>query len=121
MNRRSLVKAAGIAATSLPVMMTARPAAAQSLGPLHAVINHPVKDYVAWRAVYDSAEPVRKQAGFTGAEVFRDPKDPNLIVVIHRFPSVEAAQGFFGKPELKEAMTKAGVAAPPTITLAVAA
>ena len=89
-------------------------------GNVLAVVSHPVKDFAAWKLVYDSVQPLRDRAGVTGAEVFRDPADPAKIVVIHRFPSIEAAQGFLSDPGLKEAMAKGGVTAPPSVTLAVA-
>jgi len=89
-------------------------------GKVLAVVSHPVKDFAAWKVMYDGAEPVRQKAGVTGAEVFQDPADPNKIVVIHRFPSLEAAQAFLADPGLKDAMMKGGVMAPPTVLLAVA-
>jgi quinol monooxygenase YgiN len=87
-------------------------------GPVLTVVSHPVSDYAAWRPVYDSAEPIRDKAGVTGAEVFHDPNDPNRLVIIHRFETVEAAQGFLSDPDLKTAMTKGGVTAPPTVIIA---
>ena len=95
-------------------------AAARTLGPVLAVVSHPVKDYAVWRTVYDSAEPIRQKAGVTGAEVFHDPKNPNMMIIIHRFPSLETAQSFLGDPGLKAAMEKGGVTAPPTAIIAVA-
>lgn len=89
-------------------------------GSVLAVVSHPVKDFAAWKLVYDAVQPIRDRAGVTGAEVFRDPADAAKVVVIHRFPSLEAAQGFLADPALKEAMMKGGVTAPPSVTLAVA-
>ena len=120
MERRHLLKAAAGAAATLPVILAAGKASAATPGPVLAVISHPVKDYAAWRVVYDSVEPLRPAAGITGAEVFRDPKTPNLLVIIHRFPSLEAAQGFFADPALQAAMMKGGVTEPPKITMGVA-
>ena len=91
-----------------------------ALGKVLAVVSHPVKDFAAWKVIYDGAEPVRQKAGVTGAEVFQDPADPNKVVIIHRFPSLQATQEFLGDPGLKEAMMKGGVTAPPTVILAVA-
>ncbi len=85
------------------------------------VITHPVKDYAAWRVVYNGAKALRQKAGVTGAKVFRDPVEPNLITVINYLPSVEAAHAYLNDPALKEAMEKAGVLAPPRIIIAVAA
>lgn len=92
----------------------------KAMGPVLAVVSHPVKDYAVWRTVYDSAETIRQKAGVTGAEVFRDLKDPNSMVIIHRFPNLDAAQRFLGDPALKAAMEKGGVTAPPTAIMAVA-
>ncbi len=89
-----------------------------ALGPVLAVVSHPVADYAAWRAVYDEGQSARDAMGVTGAEVFVDPANPSMVVVIHRFPSVEAANEFLQHPALKDAMTRAGVTAPPTIILA---
>ncbi len=79
-----------------------------------------MKDLAVWKAVYDSAEAIRQKAGVTGAEVFHDPKDPNAIVIIHRFPTLDAMQAFLGDPNLKAAMEKGGVTAPPTAVVGVA-
>ncbi len=117
MKKRNLLKAA---AAALPVAFIATRATAADMGPVLAVVSHRVKDYAAWRVVYDGAEPIRQKAGVTGAEVFRDPTDPNMMVIIHRFPTTEAARGFLGDPALKDAMMKGGVMAPPAIILAVA-
>ncbi len=80
-------------------------------------VRHPVEDYAAWRAVYETVEPLRQQYGCTGAEVFTDPTDKNDVFVIHRFPTLEQAQGFAGSEELKQAMGEAGVAGPPRIEI----
>ena len=121
MERRDLLKSAAVAAATLPLILSTERASAAEMGPVLALISHPVKDYAVWRPIYDGAEAIRQKAGVTGAEVFRDSKDPNMMVIIHRFPSLEAAQGFLSNPALKDAMMKGGVIAPPTVTLAVAA
>ena len=120
MDRRNVIKAAAGLAATLPAILAARPASAAGMGPVLAIISHPVKDYAAWRAIYNSVEPLRQKAGITGAEVFRDPKNPNAVVIIHRFATPEAAQAFLSDPGLKEAMTKGGVTAPPSVIMAVA-
>lgn len=84
-------------------------------------VRHSVNDYAAWRAVYEEVEPLRQQYGCFGAEVHVDPTDKNDVYVIHRFPSVEQAQGFGGSAELKEAMGRAGVSGQPRIEIAVEA
>ena len=120
MSKRELLKAAaGVTATVVAAGFAGK-AQAAAMGPVLAVVSHPVKDYAAWRVVYDGAEPIRKKAGVTGAEVFHDPKDPKMMVIIHRFPTIEAAQAFLGDPGLKAAMEKGGVTAAPSVVMGVA-
>jgi quinol monooxygenase YgiN len=110
--------AAGASAALLAAHGAGTALGQSATGPVLAVISHPVVDYAAWRPAYDSAEPIRQKAGITGAEVLRDPDDPNQLVIIHRFETVDAAQGFLSDPDLKMAMTKGDVSAPPTVILA---
>jgi quinol monooxygenase YgiN len=81
-------------------------------------VRHRVEDHGAWRAVYDSVEDLRQQHGCSGAEVLTDPSDKNDVFVIHRFPSVDAAEGFAHSDELRDAMGRAGVVGAPRIEIA---
>ncbi|MEA3214734.1 MAG: hypothetical protein QOJ19_890 [Acidimicrobiia bacterium] len=85
------------------------------------IVRHRVNDYGAWRTVYESVESLRQQYGCLSAEVMVDPSDKEDVYVLHRFPSVDQAQGFASSSELKEAMGRAGVAGPPRIEIAVEA
>lgn len=80
-------------------------------------VRHPVSDYDAWRAVFDSVDPLREQFGCTALEVHTAPGDRNDVFVIHRFPTLDQAQGFAESGELREAMGRAGVAGPPRIEI----
>ena len=82
------------------------------------IARHQVQDYSAWRAVYDSVADLRQQYSCSGAEVLTAPDNKNDVFVIHRFPSLEAAQAFAGSSELKEAMGRAGIAGAPRIEIA---
>lgn len=120
MDRRDLAKVALGGTATLAAAFYSVPAMAQALGPVLVVITHPVADYAAFRAVYDDSASVRDAAGVTGAEVFVDPTDPNMIVVLHRFPSMEAAQGFMSNPDLAAAMQRGGLTASPTVIFGIA-
>ena len=85
------------------------------------IVRHQVEDYSAWRAVYDSLDSIRQQHNCSGAEVMTDPGDKNDVFVIHRFPTLEAAQAFADSGELREAMGRAGLAGAPRIEIAVEA
>ena len=85
------------------------------------IVQHPVNDYATWRSVYDEVQPLRDKHGVNGTTVLQDPADPNNVTVLHWFPSVGQAEAFAGDLSLKDAMSRAGVAAPPRIDIVVEA
>jgi hypothetical protein len=86
-----------------------------------SIVKHPVNDYGAWRTVYDEVQPLRDKHGVSAASVLQDPGDPKNVTVLHWFPTVAQAEAFAGDSSLKDAMTRAGVTAPPRIEIVVEA
>ena len=82
------------------------------------IIRHRVKEYAAWREEYNSVESLREKYGCIGAEVLTDPADDTDVFVLHRFLSLERAQGFAGSDDLHEAMAHAHVVGAPRIEFA---
>ena len=82
------------------------------------IVRHQVQDYSAWREVYDSVEDLRQRYSCLAAEVMTDPGNKNDVFIIHQFPTLDAAQGFAGSGELKEAMGRAGLTGAPRIEIA---
>lgn len=82
-----------------------------------SVVLHRVRDYDAWRQVYDSVADMQKAGGVTREAVYRLSGDPNNVLVLHWFDSMEAAESFFNSPELQGAMQRAGVEGMPRIEL----
>lgn len=80
-----------------------------------AAVRHPVADYDAWKAVYDTFPPTAGGALFS--RVNRSVDDPNMIAVVAGFETLEAAQAFLGNPELKDKMQESGVTAEPRIEI----
>jgi quinol monooxygenase YgiN len=76
-----------------------------------ALVRHRVADFDAWRKVYDGFAPIQAEHGVHAHQVLRSIENPNDVTVEHTFDSPEAAREFFATPELKEAMSKAGVKA----------
>lgn len=74
-----------------------------------ALIRHRVADFDAWRKAYDGFAPIQAEHGVHAHQVLRSVENPNDVIVTHTFDSREAASSFFAMPELKEAMSKAGV------------
>lgn len=85
------------------------------------IVQHPVRDYAAWRTAYEQVQPLRDKHGVSAADVLQDPTDPNNVTVLHWFPSVAQAQAFVADSGLKDAMESAGVTAPPRIEIVVEA
>ena len=69
-------------------------------------VNHKVRDYTAWRKVYDEFDPERSRAGVRGHAVYCDVDDPNDVTVWHDFDDLEAARALAGSKELKSAMKR---------------
>jgi heme-degrading monooxygenase HmoA len=82
------------------------------------MVQHTVRDYDAWKVVFDEHRAVRAQHGATGHEVYRGLEDPNEVTVVNHFPSKEQAEKFAADPSLKQAMERGGVISEPRITWA---
>ena len=78
----------------------------------HVLIIHAVKDYAAWKKVFDDAAAIRREAGERSYHVLRDESDPNRIVHFSQWTSIAQAKAFFESPRLVEIRRQAGVEAP---------
>ena len=76
-------------------------------------VKHSVNDYPTWKNVYDSIGTARAKMGVTGAAVYRDPDDANVLIVTHNFNDLNSALAFANSEDLKAAMGRAGVAGRP--------
>lgn len=76
------------------------------------LIVHEVDDYAAWKAVFDGAAGIRREAGERAYRVLRCDDDPLRIVHLSEWASHAAARAFFESPELVEIRARAGVRAP---------
>ena len=81
----------------------------------HLLIKHKVKDYSAWRKVFDGVSDIRKAGGEKSYQILHTDNDNNSLVAIFEWDSLENAKKYTSSPELKEAMGKAGVVEQPEI------
>ena len=79
------------------------------------VVQHSVEDFDAWKPVFDEHGEVRRAHGATGHRIYRTTEDPNTIVIVNEFATLEGAQAFMTDPSLKEAMARAGVTSAPQV------
>jgi heme-degrading monooxygenase HmoA len=80
------------------------------------LVQHHVRDYDAWKRVFDEHRSIREKYGADGHVVLRSADDGNAVTTLNHFPSRERAEAFAKDPSLKEAMEKAGVDNVPTVT-----
>lgn len=78
-------------------------------------VRHSVKDYGAWRRIYDDFDQQRREMGVVGQSVFQAADNDNDVTVWHDFESPQAAHEFAESPRLQETMESAGVAGAPTV------
>lgn len=79
------------------------------------LVKHHIQDYTRWRAVFDRMDGLWVEFGETYAHVFRNADDPNNIVILTRWDSLDSARRYAHDPRLKEGMQDAGVMGPPEI------
>jgi hypothetical protein len=79
------------------------------------VIQHRVRDYAAWRPVYDAHQASRIGAGVTNGRVYRKAEDANDLLVLHDVADVAKARAWTQGEDLRTAMQKSGVLGEPAI------
>ncbi|GJD84152.1 antibiotic biosynthesis monooxygenase [Methylobacterium haplocladii] len=76
------------------------------------LIIHDVADYDAWKAVFDDAASLRRDAGELSYQVLCDDTDPNRVVHFSQWRSLAEARNFFESERLVEIRAHAGVESP---------
>jgi hypothetical protein len=82
-----------------------------------AIVRHRVKDYAAWRDLYDDFADVEQAGVGTPRGVYRAINDPNDVLLIHGFETAADAELFSSAVYLREVMHMAGVEGEPRIEL----
>ncbi len=82
------------------------------------IVQHHVEDYGRWKPAFDEHGTVRRAHGATGHVIHRGVEDPNTVIIVNSFATLEGAQAFLRDPSLKEAMGKAGVDSDPMVLVA---
>lgn len=78
----------------------------------YVLIIHSVRDYPAWKRIFDDAAAIRKKAGEQSFRVLVDEQDANRVIHFSKWSSLSDARSFFESPELVDIRRKAGVEAP---------
>jgi quinol monooxygenase YgiN len=83
----------------------------------HVLIIHEVKDYNAWKTIFDDAAVIRKTAGELSYQVLKYDNNANKIVHFSKWTSIADAKAFFESDKLVEIRQQAGVKAPEFVYL----
>lgn len=81
------------------------------------LIIHEVENYSTWKAVFDQAADIRKNAGEISYQLLRYEAHANNIVHFSEWASLDNARRFFESPELVDLRKRSGVKAPQFIYL----
>ena len=81
----------------------------------HILIKLSLKDYSAWKPVFDDFGKVRATSGSRGGQLYRLAENSNEVYVLWQWDSLDNARKFFASPELRAAMQTAGVNGPPVV------
>ena len=79
------------------------------------IVQHQVADYDRWMEVFKEHQAIRQSHGATGHSVTRVASDPNTIVIVNDFATIEGARAFTQDPSLPAAMAKGGVTGAPQV------
>ncbi len=79
-----------------------------------AIIHHKVRDFPAWKSVFDDHKSVQVAAGMTNGRVFQGAEDPNEVTILFDVADIARAKEFSSSADLKTAMEKAGVVSAPS-------
>lgn len=82
------------------------------------IVQHQVADYDRWYPVFAEHEAVRRAHGATGHSISRDSADPNTVVIVNDFATLDGARAFTQDPSLAGAMERAGVTGRPQVWIA---
>jgi hypothetical protein len=80
-----------------------------------AIVQHHVVDYDRWFPVFQEHQAIRQQHGATGHSVNRSVADPNTLVIVNDFATLEGALAFTQDPSLPAAMERGGVDGAPQV------
>lgn len=83
---------------------------------LMAMIKHKVKDYAAWKVVYDSDDSARLANGLHSYVLGRGVDDSLMIMVAMKMDDLGKAKAYTKDPSLKVKMQKGGVVSAPEIS-----
>ena len=78
-------------------------------------VRHSVKDFDAWKSVFDSFSDLRKRSGELSYQILRQDNGSSSIFALFEWDNLDNARKYAASPELKAGMERAGVTGKPEI------
>ena len=70
----------------------------------YVIVRNRVESYTAWKRGWDAGAAMRKEAGIQSEQLFRNPGQPEEVVLLVEFPTLEQARAYAASTELREVL-----------------
>jgi heme-degrading monooxygenase HmoA len=81
----------------------------------YMLVRHKVANFDKWKPLYDEHATVRKDSGSRSAHLFRNADNPNEVLILFEWESLDKAKKFAQSENLRQKMQEAGVLDKPDI------
>ena len=75
----------------------------------YTILNQRVRDFDRWKAEFDATFDVRRDSGMKSLQIFQDIDDPNTVVIVIEWDSVDSIGEFMQSTGLAKRQERAGV------------
>jgi hypothetical protein len=75
----------------------------------HVIVRNRVADYGRWKHGWDQGAALRRDSGVKSEQLFRNPGEPNEVVLLLEYESMEQARRFAASDDLREALKESGI------------
>lgn len=76
---------------------------------IHVITRFQVKDFDVWKQNFDADFEMRKANGELSAQVFQDIREPNHLVLLTVWESLDVAEAFIANPNVRERIKEGGL------------
>jgi uncharacterized protein (DUF1330 family) len=81
-----------------------------------ALVRLSVQDQAKWKTVFSEAQELRKKHGSKGVRAYAKADNPNEIVILGEYESLDQARQLFQSQEFRDATQRAGMVGAPEVT-----
>jgi hypothetical protein len=82
---------------------------------LHMLVRHRVKEFDAWKAVFDAHAASQREAGLFVRRILRNADDPDELFLLFEVEDFDRARAFLTSPDVPGAQADSGVLDAPDV------